>query len=520
MKNIQILDCTLRDGGYINDWTFGERTIISIINSLIQSNIDLVEIGFLRNCIYDKNKSLYNNIAEAKNVLPKYTGNTKFVLMALHNKYDVEKLEPNDGSIYAIRVTFHDFDIDEGLAFIKKVIEKGYRCFCNPINIMGYTDSQILSIIEKVNEIKPFGFSIVDTFGSMKHRDLLRLYYLCERNLDSSITLGLHLHENMSLALSLAQSFINNISSRSCIVDASLMGMGRVPGNLCIELIMDYLNEINSASYNISYALDAIDNHILKIREHTTWGYSTEYYLSAKYNLHRNYAEYLLTKGTLTSKSIDHILSQIVTSKKTAFDADYIERLYLGYQDRKTDDTEVIYTLKEQIDSRPVLILAPGKSLITERRIIDEYIKEREPYVFSANFADKSFPIDTAFFSNSKRFEDYVHTQNEQNVLVTSNIVTQSFPMISYHDVYYGQVTTGNCVLMIINLLLRIGIHEVVLAGFDGYSGKDHVYMDASFESIRTMHSSNAEIIALLKNVEQHINIRFVTKSLYIAERR
>ena len=62
--------------------------------------------------------------------------------MALHNKYDITKLEPNDGTVEAVRVTFHDYDIDEGLEFVKKVMEKGYKCFCNPINIMGYSDQE------------------------------------------------------------------------------------------------------------------------------------------------------------------------------------------------------------------------------------------------------------------------------------------------------------------------------------------------------------------------------------------
>ena len=98
--------------------------------------------------------------------------------MALHNKYDITKLEPNDGTVEAVRVTFHDYDIDEGLEFVKKVMEKGYKCFCNPINIMGYSDQEILNLIQKINQIKPYAFSIVDTFGSMIKSDLLRIYSL------------------------------------------------------------------------------------------------------------------------------------------------------------------------------------------------------------------------------------------------------------------------------------------------------------------------------------------------------
>ena len=168
MSFVKLLDCTLRDGGYINDWNFGYHTIRSIIRQLVESQVDYVEVGFLRNCEYDRNKALYNNCSEILPILPEKRGNTLFTAMALHNKYDIDKLEDYDGrTIDAIRVTFHDYDIDEGLAFIGKAKNKGYKVFCNPINIMGYSDEMILELLAKVNRIQPYAFSIVDTFGSM-----------------------------------------------------------------------------------------------------------------------------------------------------------------------------------------------------------------------------------------------------------------------------------------------------------------------------------------------------------------
>ena len=114
MKNIKLLDCTLRDGGYINNWDFGRHTIKDILKKLVEAEVDYAEVGFLRNCEYDPDKSLFNNCAELAGILPENRGKTRFTAMALHNKYDVSKLEPYNGkTIDAIRVTFHDYDIDE-----------------------------------------------------------------------------------------------------------------------------------------------------------------------------------------------------------------------------------------------------------------------------------------------------------------------------------------------------------------------------------------------------------------------
>lgn len=70
MTHFKILDCTLRDGGYINDWRFGFDVITDIIEKLVDANIDLIEVGFLRNCDYDTDRTLFNNCQEISNILP------------------------------------------------------------------------------------------------------------------------------------------------------------------------------------------------------------------------------------------------------------------------------------------------------------------------------------------------------------------------------------------------------------------------------------------------------------------
>lgn len=332
MEKIRLLDCTLRDGGYINNWNFGESTIRKIIAELVRAGTDLIEVGFLRDCAYERDRTLFNSIAEVKQILPEERGQTGFAVMALHDQYDVRKLEENDGTVSAVRVTFHDYDVEEGLAFCRRVIEKGYPLFVNPINIMGYDDSGLLRLLEKVNRIRPYGFSIVDTFGSMTKKELIRIYSLCEHNLDAGITVGIHLHENMAQSFLLAQAFLEmRAQERSCVADASLNGMGRVPGNLCIELIMDYLNRNYSRSYDIDPVLDAIEKYITPVRKREPWGYMAEYFLSAKFNVHRNYAEYLLARERFTAKDMHRILQNIPREKKSAYDEEYIAALCREY---------------------------------------------------------------------------------------------------------------------------------------------------------------------------------------------
>ena len=351
-NDLMLLDCTLRDGGYVNDWNWGFNTARDVIQSLVKAKVDVVEVGFLRNVDeYNPDITVCNHIEELNNLLPENPGNTMFSGMAMRSNYDIKKLSPYSGTgIEMLRITAHDYDIEEGMDFAKEVKDKGYKLSINPINIMGYTDDRILWIIEQVNKIQPYQFSIVDTFGSMKRRDLDRIVSLVDNNLDRNIRVALHLHENMALSCCLAQNFIDKHLNRPVAVDGSLMGMGRIPGNLPIELISDYLNEYADKAYDIDYMMDAIQDYIAPIKGTPEWGYTPAYFLSARFNLHRNYAEHYLKKGDLTNKDINHILARIDDSKKTVFDAKYADRLYEDYQNHKIDDTEAINDLMNKLD--------------------------------------------------------------------------------------------------------------------------------------------------------------------------
>ena len=527
MPGNQTLDCTMSDGGYLNDWEFGYKMICQTVRQLIASNVDYVELGFLRNEDYQPDRTVFRHVKDAYHILPKDCKNTRFTLMSLHNKYDISQLEDYDGGpIQRIRVTFHDYDVEEGLEYCRKVMEKGYEVACNPINIMGYSDGELLEILRKVNEIHPTVFSIVDTFGSMKRNDLIRLYSLCENNLSKDITIGLHLHENLSLSYSLAQEFLNIKSySRNCVIDGSLLGMGRVPGNLCIELILDYLNNNYAKTYNIDPILDAIDDYIVPIKRLEPWGYSTAYSLSAKYNLHRNYAEFLLNKGKLKAKDINHILASIEDCKKTAFDEAYVEELYYHYQDCAVDDAQARAAFSQKLKGREILILAPGGSLEREEARIQAYIEEKSPVVITANFKSELYRADYLFFSNVKRYEEYVNGPMEEEILVTSNLkegAKEAAGVFNYHDLTYDENGVfDNCTVMLLRLLKQIGIERVHLAGFDGYEEKPTDYVSSILdyqERRKGAAHTNQLIRTLLSPIRSQMNLEFLTPSKYEKE--
>lgn len=242
MNNIKILDCTLRDGGYINNWNFKKNNIEFILKHLVLSGADYVECGFLKEKEYDINKTFFNNTEQLSRLLPEEQNNTKFTLMINYGEVPIENIPDSNNNIF-LRVVFKKNYKDEAVKYCEQLIKKGYNVFVNPMNTISYSSKELLDLIEQVNKIKPFGFTIVDTNGSMKKRDLLSLLYLIDDNLDSKISLAFHSHNNLQLSFSNAQVLMEQPLKRTIIIDSTVFGMGRGAGNLCTELLMQYIND-------------------------------------------------------------------------------------------------------------------------------------------------------------------------------------------------------------------------------------------------------------------------------------
>ena len=90
---IKLMDSSIRDGGNVNDWKFGKRVIDGIIKNLVESKIDIIELGYLKDVTYTESKTLYNTVSEAKNNIPTYVGRTEFSLMVQEYKWYWNKLE-------------------------------------------------------------------------------------------------------------------------------------------------------------------------------------------------------------------------------------------------------------------------------------------------------------------------------------------------------------------------------------------------------------------------------------------
>jgi Isopropylmalate/homocitrate/citramalate synthases len=523
--NVQILDCTLRDGGYNNEWDFGEENIKTIIQNLTDSKIDIVECGFLsKTTTTNKSKTIFSDFFKLKEYLPPQK-DTRYVCMINYGEFPIEEVPKYDDQMKmgGIRVAFHKKDLSGALEYSEDLVRKGYRVYLQPMVTQNYSDEEVLNLVKKANELKVVALYIVDSFGIMKKNDILRFLYMIDNGLDQEISLGFHSHNNLQLSFSNAQEFIEYRTKRNILIDSSVMGMGRGAGNLCTELLSQYLNETKGTNYDLLPILRTIDEYINPIFIKSPWGYSIPYYIAAINACHPNYATYLSGKQTLSVEDLSSIINSIETKRRTQFDKEYIEKLYLNFQNKMVDDERGIEEISAIFKNRKVLVLAPGPSISKDEKKIRKHIEKNNPLTVSVNFYPSDLPVDVIFLSNSKRIKKINNNLKGKTVIYTSNVHLDNVEntiKINYSD--YLAVNDGvidNSGLMFMNLLDKVGVKDISLAGFDGYV-PDHSmnYFTPAFMNVadvENLEKINKEFTARIQQLKKDINIEFLTKSRY-----
>lgn len=179
MGNVYLLDCTLRDGGYINDWRFGEETIKGFCRKIAQTGIEIVEVGFIKGDVYDPDKSVFPDIKSISNVIQPKSDKMKYVGMVdMSAPVPMERITPCDGtSVDGIRVIFKKEKIALAYEYCKHIQKQGYFVCVNFVGTDLYTDKEFIDGIEKFNHLHPYAVSIVDSFGLIKRKQFLRQLY-------------------------------------------------------------------------------------------------------------------------------------------------------------------------------------------------------------------------------------------------------------------------------------------------------------------------------------------------------
>jgi len=287
LQKTYTLDCTLRDGGYINNWRFTEEFIKEYISLMEECNIDMVEIGFVNIPQTYKNQPTGVTRHITEEYIEQFIGHSfKICALCDYGNINYELLQKNI-KLDIIRVAFHKKDLNEALNECFKIKKLGYKVSVNAMAITNYTNDELLELIKIVNKFDLDILYIADSFGSLNQNELINYLNIFNTNLINT-SIGIHLHNNMNNAFN-NFVFSKTVSLKNNFyIDCTLYGMGRGAGNLQTELVLNHNSITNEQLFSM---LIFINKNIKKHFNSSlnNWGYDLDFFLAGVLKIHPNY---------------------------------------------------------------------------------------------------------------------------------------------------------------------------------------------------------------------------------------
>lgn len=332
MANIQILDCTLRDGGLgledaeknkIASVYFDEADICETAEFLTKAKIDIIELGSIEITEDDRQHfAIYQNIEKISQKIPQSkTKNQMYAALYRGPDTPIEDIPMwNPSLCEVVRVIIRYSELQKSLDFCAALATKGYKVFVQPMLTMRYTDDEIKLLIEAANKMDAYALYFVDSYGYMQDEDVKRLFDMYHNGLDPEIRIGFHAHNNMNLAFSNVLSFIKMADkvNRDIVIDSCLLGMGQGAGNLQTELLIGHLKQAGESRYDYNEVLNGCEV-VEGYTEQTLWGYSVTRLLPAIYKAAYKYAIVLRSQYGLRYSEMNCIFSNMSTELKQRY---------------------------------------------------------------------------------------------------------------------------------------------------------------------------------------------------------
>jgi 4-hydroxy 2-oxovalerate aldolase len=523
-----LLDCTLRDGGYVNDWEFGQDNLISIFERLTDANVDIVEVGFLdERRPFDINRSIMPNTESVERILGNVKKRPQMVVgMIDFGTCSLKNIQPcSESFLDGIRVIFKKQKMYEAMAFCAELKKLGYKVFSQLVSITAYSDDDLKELIKLVNDVEPYAVSMVDTYGLLNPVSLLHYYEILDEYVKPNIGIGFHAHNNFQLGYANAVTFLSKQTDRDIVVDGTLFGMGKSAGNDPLELVAMYMNEHFDTEYDIRQMLESIEESVNYFYSKSPWGYKVFFYLSSSNKCHPSYVEYFQKKDCLSVSKLDELLSKIEPEdKKLLYDKDLAEKLFNEYISKELNDAESFSKLGCELANRKILILGPGMNIALQKSLIEDFIAEHKPLIISINYIPSNFDVNYVFTTKNNRYKEMAKDLllSDIRVISTSNITSRS----KNFDYVFNRLpllelkedVKDNSFIMLLKVLKSSGIKSVFCAGFDGYSDTEGNYVSPSMEYDfvkNKAHYLNSHIKDVLSSLKNDMDINFITYSKY-----
>jgi 4-hydroxy 2-oxovalerate aldolase len=282
---IKVCDCTIRDGGLVNDSKFSLETVQNIYRSLCASGVDIIELGYRNSkTMFSPDKyGLWRFCDEdvLRKAVDGIETSTKLAVMQDAHKSNADDIIPKSESVVdIIRVATYVKDIDKAIALANNATDKGYEATINIMAISHTLERELdEALIQVEEETKVMACYIVDSFGALYSEDVDYLVHKFQRYLKTK-EIGIHCHNQQQLAYAnTIEAIIKNVN----YLDGTLYGLGRAAGNCPLELLMGFLK---NPKFDIRPLFDIIGKEVLPMEKEMHWGYCIPYMITGMLNVH------------------------------------------------------------------------------------------------------------------------------------------------------------------------------------------------------------------------------------------
>ena len=391
---VTLLDCTLRDGGYYNDWDFSRPLIQRYVAAMASARIPIVEIGFrtVDTATY-LGPAAYATDAYLESLdLPQSV--TYGVMMNAKELVDDDDGAELVSSMFAsatsspvdfVRIAAHFKELDQLSSSIERLHSLGYRVGLNLMQIASRSPSEIEHFGHLAARLGVEVAYFADSFGGMQPTDVRVAVEALSASFNGPI--GCHMHNNMSLGFANAMAAVDAGASW---VDSTVLGMGRGPGNAQTEYLAVELSRRGLADLDVVPLLPIVTGDFADLQRKFGWGASVYYFLSAAHNIHPTYIQEMTKDGRYTVDEIVTAVEDLKSSDGANFSR---ARLEAAAIDSGLIDPDGTWNATGWCDGRTVLIVGPGAEGVARRDDIEAYIRTTDPVVVALNAIP---PVDPA----------------------------------------------------------------------------------------------------------------------------
>jgi len=275
---IKVLDCTIRDGGLVNNWQFDDNLVRKVFKSLAQSGVDYMEIGYKSSEKYfsrgENGAWKFCTEDDLKKIINDTETDMKLAAMADIGRVDYHDIpEKKDSALDMIRVACYAKEVDKGISLAHHCMEKGYETTINLMAVSKVIERDLDEALDDLSKSKVPVVYVVDSFGSMYSE---QIHFLAKKYIEAlpGKEIGIHTHNNQQLAFA---NTIEAIIAGINRIDATIYGMGRGAGNCPLELLLSFLK---NPKFDIRPILEVIQDFFIPLKSETEWGYHIPYLIT------------------------------------------------------------------------------------------------------------------------------------------------------------------------------------------------------------------------------------------------